>query len=132
MFSIPKFFHPGSVSKNLSNLTKKKLVSKLFGNTAGLFIPDPDPVFYPSGSGGQKKGTGFRIRNTDCKCNLFSVQDSQCDGGYSEPGRSGPGAAAVGARAAAASATERYSARAAAASAYERDSAPRHQSQLPR
>jgi hypothetical protein len=106
----------------------------------GLFIPEQDP-----GSGtcffthlsipdpGVKKapnpGSGSATLNAS---NFFDVQDSECDGGYSEPGRSGPDAAAVGARAPAAPPYERYSARAAAAPAYEHYSAPRHQSQLPR
>ncbi len=66
----PKFFHPGSASKNLSILTQKKQVSKLSEIWSGLCITDPD--FYLSqipDSGVKKgpvprcqKGTGSRIR----------------------------------------------------------------------
>jgi hypothetical protein len=51
LFSIPdpgsEFFEPGSASNNLIILTQI-LVSKLSEIRSGLFIPDPDPAFYPS------------------------------------------------------------------------------------
>jgi len=42
----PNFFHPGSASNNLSNLTQK-MVSKFYKIWSRLFIPDPDPDFLP-------------------------------------------------------------------------------------
>jgi hypothetical protein len=44
IFSIPD---PGFPSKNLSILTQK-MVSVLSELWSGMFIPDPDPYFYPS------------------------------------------------------------------------------------
>ncbi len=56
LFSIPdpKFFHPGSTSKNLSILTQK-IVLKLSEIWSGLFIPDPDPDFLRIPDPGVKK-----------------------------------------------------------------------------
>jgi len=59
----PNIFHPGSASNNISILTQKIgfSASKI---CAGLFIPNPDPIFLhvsEPGSGGQK-GTRSRIR----------------------------------------------------------------------
>jgi hypothetical protein len=50
-FSIPDpiFFHPGSASKNLTIvLTPEKLFLGSRKYDPGLFIPDPDPDFYPT------------------------------------------------------------------------------------
>jgi hypothetical protein len=59
MIPDPKFFHPGSESKNLSILTQK-IVSKLWEILSGLFFPDPDPDFLPNLDPGSRdqKGTG--------------------------------------------------------------------------
>jgi hypothetical protein len=67
----PNCFHPGSISKNLSILTQKKVLSsKKYDPGCSSRIPDPDPDFLPipdPGFRGQK-GTGSRIRicNTGC------------------------------------------------------------------
>jgi hypothetical protein len=56
IFSIsdPNFFYPGSAPKNLSILNPK-IVSKLSRIWSWLFIPDPDPYFFPIPDPGVKR-----------------------------------------------------------------------------
>ncbi len=75
----PTFFHPRSQTRifpsripdphqRIKYFNPNKMVSKLQEIWSGLFIPDPGSgswLFTHPGSRGQK-GTGSRIRNTDC------------------------------------------------------------------
>ncbi len=75
----PNFFHPGYRIriKKLKYCNPKKFFTELSEIWSGLFIPDPDPDFFPipdPGSSGQK-GTGslIRIRNADAKWYSFQL-----------------------------------------------------------
>ncbi len=65
----PNLFHPGSeffpprIRVKEFKYSNPKIVSKLSEIWSRLFIPDPDPVFYPSRIQGDKKAR-IRIRNT--------------------------------------------------------------------